>query len=106
LAATQDALDQWGREVSAYAELTRGVAAAIDAMAEFLQSRQQSFVVRDGQPVFLSRDDALRFRDLKLARDDSEGAVARWAGGVLEKHPRWMSSLDPALRPAFRSSPP
>ena len=100
-AAAGDALRGWETDLSAYAGIQRSRAAALDSLAQFTLERQQSFVVREGQAVFLSRDDAARFRRLRGELDGLAGSERRWAEESLRKYPHWMSSLAPADRPAF-----
>jgi hypothetical protein len=62
----------------------------------------QSFALRDGLPVFLSRSDGARFRGFLSSLDQLAGDQARWAEQMQAKHPEWMAALPPADRPAFR----
>lgn len=101
-AAAGDALQDWERELAAYAEVQRAAAATLDTLAEFALERQQTFVVRDGQPVFLSRTDAARFQELVTELDNLASKEQRWAELVRAKNPHWMAALAPADRPAFR----
>lgn len=100
-AAAGDALRDWERDLAAWADMQRGTAATLDSLAEFTLERQQSFVVRDGQPVFLSRSDAARFREIVAGLDDLASKERRWADDVLARNPSWMAALAPADRPAF-----
>ena len=100
--AAGDALRRWERDLATYADLQRATAATLDSLAEFTLARQQSFVVRDGHPVFLSRSDAARFHELVAGLDDLASKEQRWAEGVLARNPSWMTALAPADRPAFR----
>jgi len=100
--ATGDALRDWERDLAAYAELQRATGATLDSVAEFTLERQQSFVVREGQAVFLSRDEAARFRELVDELDDLASKEQRWADNVRARNPKWMAALAPADRPAFR----
>ena len=100
--ATGDLVRDWEQDLRVYAELQRATAATLDSVAEYALARQQSFALRDGQPVFLSRSDGARFRGFlsslhQLARDQ-----ARWADQVRARRPEWMADLAPADRPAFR----
>lgn len=92
----------WEQDLWAYAELQRATAATLDSVAGYALARQQSFALRDGLPVFLSRSDAVRFRGFLASLDQLAGDEARWAERVLAKHPEWMAALPPADRPAFR----
>ncbi len=105
LVAADDALSGWRRQLDEYAGLERAMAATIDSIAQFTLARQQSFVLREGQPVFLSRDDGARFRDLARALDTHEQDEARWADGLLQRHPGWMRAVAPDARPAFHRPP-
>ena len=105
-AAAGDALREWEGELSAYAVIQRETASALDSLALFALDRQQSFVVRDGEPVFLSRDDGTRFRQLRDEVDGRAGSERRWAEANLRKHPTWMSGVAPADRPAFHGALP
>lgn len=105
-AAGGDALRGWEGELSAYAAIQRETAAALDSLAQFALERQQSFVVREGQPVFLSRDDAARFRQLRGNIEGLAGNERRWAEATLRKYPTWMSGIAPADRPAFHGALP
>lgn len=100
--AAGDALRKWERDLATYADVQRATAATLDSLAEFTLARQQSFVVRDGQAVFLSRSDAARFQQLVAGLDDLALKEQRWAEGVLARNPSWMAALAPADRPAFR----
>ena len=100
--AAGDALRKWERDLATYADVQRATAATLDSLAEFTLARQQSFVVRDGQAVFLSRSDAARFQQLIAGLDDLALKEQRWAEGVLARNPSWMTALAPADRPAFR----
>lgn len=101
-AAAGDAMQDWERDLAAYAEVQRAIAATLDSLAEFTLERQQSFVVRDGQPVFLSRTDAARFQELATELDNLASKERRWAENVRARNPQWMTALSPADRPAFR----
>jgi hypothetical protein len=96
------ALRGWEGDLARYAELERATAATLDSLAAFLLDRQQSFVVRDGEPVFLSREDGARFRELKGSLEELARREQRWAEAMREKHPAWMTALAPADRPALR----
>jgi hypothetical protein len=100
--AAGDALRRWEQDLATYADVQRATAATLDSLAEFTLTHQQSFVVRDGHPVFLSRSDAARFHQLVSGLDDLASKEQRWAEGVLARNPGWMTALAPADRPAFR----
>ena len=105
-AATGDALRGWEGELSAYAGIQREAAAALDSLAQFALDRQQSFVVREGEAVFLSREDAGRFRRLRGELDALAGNERRWAEASMRKYPNWMTGIAPADRPAFHGPLP
>ena len=105
-AAAGDALRGWEGELSVYARIQRETAVALDSLAQFALDRQQSFVVREGEPVFLSRDDAGRFRQLRGEIDDLAGNQRRWAEASQRKYPGWMTGIAPADRPAFHGPLP
>jgi hypothetical protein len=100
--AAGDLVRGWQQDLWDYAELERATAATLDSVAEYVLSRQQSFALRDGQPVFLSRSDGARFRAFLASLDQLGRDQARWADQVRAKHPEWMAALPPADRPAFR----
>jgi hypothetical protein len=99
--ATEDALSGWGQELAGYIALERNGAAALDSVAEFALERQASFVVREGEPVFLSRADGVRFRQLFDHLADLAGREKSWAQVVLGRRPDWMAALPDAVRPVF-----
>lgn len=101
-AAADDAMRKWERDLATYADLQRATAAALDSLADFALERQQSFVVRDGQALFLSRTDAARFHELVTEVTGLASKEQRWAENVQSKYPAWMAALAPADRPAFR----
>ena len=100
--AAGDLVRGWEQDLWVYAELERATAATLDSVAEYALSRQQSFALRDGVPVFLSRSDGARFRGFLTSLDQLGRDQARWAEQVRAKHPEWMAALPPADRPAFR----
>lgn len=105
MASVEDALVDWQRELGVYAELQRATAATLDSLADFVLERQQSFAVRDGRPVFLSRTDAADFRGLA----DNLGSLAvrekAWADALLGRRPYWMTTLPEESRPRFGRNP-
>ena len=104
--ATGDLAREWEQDLQVYAELQRATAATLDSVAEYALARQQSFALRDGEPVFLSRSDGARFRGLLSSLDQLDRDQARWAGQVRARRPGWMTALAPADRPAFRGPLP
>jgi len=99
--AVEDALAAWERQLVAYVELERAAAAALDSAAGFLLERSGSFVVREGQPVFLSRTDAARYATLLDHFAEVANRESSWVGEVRAKRPSWMAALPEALRPGF-----
>lgn len=100
--ATGDLVRDWERDLRVYAEVQRATAATLDSVAEYALARQQSFALRDGQPVFLSRSEGARFRGFLSSLDQLARDQARWADQVRARRPEWMAALPPADRPAFR----
>ena len=100
--AAGDLVRDWEQDLWVYAGLQRAMAATLDSVAEYALARQQSFALRDGLPVFLSRSDGARFRGFLSSLDQLAGDQARWAEQMQAKHPEWMAALPPADRPAFR----
>ena len=103
--AAGDLVRDWEQDLRAYTDLQRATAATLDSVAQYALARQQSFALRDGLPVFLSRSDGARFRGFFSSLDQLAGDEARWAEQVLAKHPEWMAGVPPADRPAFRRPP-
>jgi len=101
MASTEDALVEWQREIKTYADIQRSAAATLDSLAAFVLDRQQSFAIRDGQPVFLSRSDAARFRELAGNLGSLAGREKAWADALRERRPEWMTSLAESDRPRF-----
>jgi hypothetical protein len=99
--ATGDLVRDWEQDLGLYAELQRATAATLDSVAEYALARQQSFALRDDQPVFLSRSDGARFRRFLSSLDQLARDQARWADQVRARRPEWMAALPPADRPAF-----
>jgi hypothetical protein len=101
MVAVEDVLVEWQRSLTVYAEIQRAAAATLDSLAAFILDRQQSFAIREGKPVFLSRQDAARFRDL----NDNLAALAvrekAWADALAGRWPGWMTALAEAERPRF-----
>jgi hypothetical protein len=101
MAAVEDVLVGWQRDLTVYADIQRTAALTLDSLATFVLERQQSFAIREGRPVFLSRQDAARFRELT----DNLGALAgrekAWADALAGRRPSWMTSLAEGERPHF-----
>jgi hypothetical protein len=101
LASVEDALVDWQHELAAYADLERSAAATLDSLAGFVLGRQQSFAVREGKPVFLSRADAARYRELAGALELIAKREKSWADALLERRPEWMTGIAEPDRPRF-----
>lgn len=99
--ALEDEIALWSREFAAQEEILRGLAAAMDSLPAFVLGKQASFAMRDGAPVFLSRDDAGRFAEL----EDHFSALAHreraWSDALIARRPDWMSGLIEDDRPRF-----
>lgn len=100
--AAGDLVRDWEQDLRVFAELQRATAATLDSVAAYALGRQQSFALRDGRPVFLSRSDGARFRGFLSSLDQLAHDQARWAEQVRARRPEWMAALPPADRPAFR----
>ena len=100
--AAGDLVREWEQDLWVYAGFQRATAATLDSVADYALTRQQSFALRDGLPVFLSRNDGARFRGFFSSLDQLAHDQARWAEQVRAKRPEWMAALPPAERPAFR----
>ncbi len=101
LGAAEDGLTAWGRDLAGYAALERGAAAVLDSVAAFALERQASFVIREGQPVFLSRADGAQLTQLLDHVAEVAGREASWAREVQGKRPQWMAALPESARPVF-----
>ena len=99
--SAEDALVEWQRELTTYADIQRSAAAALDSLAAFVLDHQQSFAIREGQPVFLSRADAARFRELAGTLGALAGREKSWADAQRERRPEWMAALAEGDRPRF-----
>lgn len=96
-----EALDSWNRDLGEYARVERGAAATLDSVAVFLLDRQRSFVLKEGQPAFLSRVDATRFRDLNEQLQVLAGRKKSWAAGIFSRRASWMATIPDSSRPRF-----
>jgi hypothetical protein len=101
----EDELAAWQRDLAAWADLELGTAATFDSLAAFMADRQQSFAVRDGQLMFVSRSDAARFRELGEALSTLSARETGWAEAVRLKFPEWMAALPADARPRFGRTP-
>ncbi len=99
--ALEDDLAKWERDFAEYAEVERGVAAAIDSLTAFVLEKQTSFVIRDGAPVFLSHADAARFMELAEHLRALPNYERAWSERLLSRRPDWMESLAEEDRPRF-----
>jgi hypothetical protein len=99
------ALAVWQRDLAGWADLERGSAATLDSLAAFMLDRQQSFAIRDGQLIFVSRSDAGRFSELGEALSTLSSRKAAWAEAVRLKNPDWMAALPADARPRFGRTP-
>ncbi len=100
-AALEDELAKWSRDFGGYAEILRGVAAALDSLPAFLLEKQGSFALWEGKAAFLSRDDAARFAMLEAKFIDLAGRELAWSTTLLAKRPDWMSGVLEDERPRF-----
>lgn len=100
-ASFEEVLEEWRRDLAGYLRIEGSAAAELHALAGFLLRRQQSFYLEAGQPRFLSRDDALDYREQwdRLAR--AAGAEAEWARQMQGKRPSWMANVPVEGRPVF-----
>jgi len=101
MAAVEDVLVGWQRDLTVYADIQRAAALTLDSLATFVLEHQQSFAIREGQPVFLSRQDAARFRELNDNLATLAGREKAWADALAGRWPSWMTSLAEGERPHF-----
>jgi len=101
MAAVEDVLVRWQRDLTVYADIQRTAALTLDMLATFVLERQRSFAIREGKPVFLSRDDAARFRELTDNLAELAVREKAWADALASRWPSWMTSLAEAERPRF-----
>ncbi len=99
--SAEDALVKWQKDIETYADIQRSSAATLDSLAAFVLNRQQSFAIREGQPVCLSRVDAARFRELAANLGSLAGREKAWADALRERRPEWMNALSEGQRPRF-----
>jgi hypothetical protein len=99
--AVDELMTSWRRDVEAWTEIQLGIAGSLYQVAEYLLAKQKSYVVREGHPVFLSRDDGARFRELSLG--PSQGAMREisWANSVADRRSRWLQRLPVESHPDF-----
>lgn len=101
MSSAEDALVEWQGELTAYADIQRSAAATLDSLAAFVLDHQQSFAIREGRPVFLSRVDANRFRELAANLGALATREKAWADALRERRPEWMTALAEGDRPRF-----
>lgn len=101
MASAEDLLVGWQRELTTYAAIQRSAAANLDSLARFVLEHQQSFAIRDGRPVFLSRSDGARWSELAGNLAALAGREKAWADALRERRPEWMSALAEGDRPRF-----
>jgi len=102
--ALEDEVAGWSREFAAHEEILRSLAAAMDSLPAFVLGKQASFAMRDGAPVFLSRDDAARFAQLEEHFSALANRERAWSDALLARRPDWMSGLIEDDRPRFGRS--
>lgn len=101
MSSAEDVLVEWQGELTAYAGIQRSAAATLDSLAAFVLDHQQSFAIREGKPVFLSRVDARRFRELAANLSALAAREKAWADALRERRPEWMTALAEGDRPRF-----
>ncbi|HEU5218359.1 MAG TPA: hypothetical protein VFU23_06860 [Gemmatimonadales bacterium] len=101
MSSAEDLLVEWQRELTTYADIQRTAASLIDSLAAFVLDHQQSFAIREGKPVFLSRADAARFQELAANLGVLAGREKAWADALRERRPEWMATLAEGDRPRF-----
>jgi hypothetical protein len=57
--------------------------------------------VREGHPVFLSRDDGARFRELSLGPSQWAMRERSWANAVADRRSRWLQRIPVEAHPDF-----
>jgi len=102
--ALEDEIAVWSREFTTHEEILRALAAAMDSLPAFVLGKQASFAMRDGAPVFLSRDDAARFAVLEEHFSALANRERAWSDALLARRPDWMSGLIEDDRPEFGRS--
>jgi len=99
--AADELLASWRRDVEAWTEIQLGVAGSLYQVAEFLLAKQKSYVVREGRPVFLSRDDGARFRELSFGPSQWAMREQSWANTVADRRSRWLQRIPVEAHPDF-----
>ena len=101
MSSAEDVLVEWQRELTTYADIQRAAAATLDSLAAFVLDHQQSFAIREGRPIFLSRADAARFRELAGNLSSLARREKSWADALRARRPEWMTALAEGDRPRF-----
>jgi hypothetical protein len=99
--AVDELMTSWRRDVEAWTEIQLGIAGSLYQVAEYLLAKQKSYVVREGHPVFLSRDDGARFRELSLGPSQWAMRESSWANSVADRRSRWLQRLPVESHPDF-----
>lgn len=99
--AVDDLMTSWRRDVDAWTEIQLGIAGSLYQVAEYLLAKQKSYVVREGHPVFLSRDDGARFRELSLGPSQWAMRERSWANAVADRRSRWLQRIPVEAHPDF-----
>jgi hypothetical protein len=99
-----DDLSVWRRDLERWADVHRAAAASLDSVAEFLIAKQQSYLIREGRAVFLSRADGQRFSELMSMFPSLANRERAWADAAGNRRPGWLARIPPAQRPAFGRS--
>jgi hypothetical protein len=99
--AVDELMTSWRRDVDAWTEIQLGIAGSLYQVAEYLLAKQKSYVVREGHPVFLSRDDGARFRELSLGPSQWAMREISWANTVADRRSRWLQRLPVESHPDF-----
>jgi hypothetical protein len=99
--AVDELMASWRRDVEAWTEIQLGIAGSLYQVAEYLLAKQKSYVVREGRPVFLSRDDGARFRELSLGPSQWAMREQSWANTVADRRSRWLGRIPAEAHPDF-----
>jgi hypothetical protein len=99
--AVDELMTSWRRDADAWTEIQLGVAGSLYQVAEYLLAKQKSYVVREGRPVFLSRDDGAQFRELSLGPSQWAMRERSWANTVADRRSRWLQRLPVETHPDF-----
>ena len=99
--AVDEVMTSWRRDAEAWTEIQLGLAGSLYQVAEYLLAKQKSYVVREGRPVFLSRDDGAQFRELSLGPSHWALRERSWASTVADRRPRWLERLPVEAHPDF-----